>query len=236
MSLLDLLAKKKLIAVEDIPSIKEEAVSSGVSLDDVLHKHGITDVDLLAAKSEYLQIPTRSLAGQEVPYEILKYIPEESALHYKIIPLAVVNNVLEVGLVDPDNIEARDALNFISAKLNMPFKIFIISNTDFERIEQTYKGLSGEVTKALTELESELSDEEKEIAREEKQEAAQAVTGQSAQKAVDSNIIEDAPVTKIVATVLRYAIEGNASDVHIEHMREKIRVRFRVDGVLSTLR
>jgi type IV pilus assembly protein PilB len=47
-------------------------------------------------------------------------------------------------------------------------------------------------------------------------------------------IVEDAPVTKIVATILRYATEGNASDIHVEHLRDTIRVRFRVDGVLNT--
>jgi type IV pilus assembly protein PilB len=229
MSVLDTLAKHNLIKVEDIPAIKEESSNSGLSIDEVLNKRGITDADLLAAKGEYLQIPTRNLVGQEIPYDVLKYIPEESALHYKLIPIAFKDGVLEVGLVDPDNIEARDALNFISAKLDTPFKVFLISLADFDRISQAYKGLSGEVTKALTELESELSDEEVEIAREEKQEAKSG-----GQQAIEKNIVEDAPVTKIVATLLRYAIEGEASDVHIEHMRDKVRVRFRVDGVLNT--
>src|SRR5690606_31699003 len=49
-----------------------------------------------------------------------------------------------------------------------------------------------------------------------------------------TKIIEDAPVTKIVATILRYATEGEASDIHIEHMQDTVRVRFRVDGVLNT--
>src|SRR3990167_9845697 len=47
-------------------------------------------------------------------------------------------------------------------------------------------------------------------------------------------IVEDAPVTKIVATILSYASEGRASDIHIEPMHDNIRVRFRVDGVLNT--
>ncbi len=229
MSLLDVLAKKGLITPDDIPVIKEESANSGLSIDEILNKRGLADAGILEAKGEYLQIPTRNLVGQEIPYDVLKYIPEESALHYKLIPIAFKDGVLEVGLVDPDNIEARDALNFISAKLDTPFKVFLISESDFARVSQAYKGLSGEVTKALTELESELSDEEKEIAREEKQEAQMG-----AKQPLERNIVEDAPVTKIVATILRYAIEGEASDVHVEHMRDKVRVRFRVDGVLNT--
>jgi type IV pilus assembly protein PilB len=235
MSLLDVLVTKKLINQDDVAAIKEEAQANNGSLDDVLHHRGVTDTDLLSAKGEYLQIPTRDLSGQDIPYDTLKYIPEESALHYQLIPLGVKNGVLEVGLVDPDNIGARDALNFISGKLNTPFKIYLISAADFERIVQSYKGLSGEVTKALSELEVELSDEEIEIAKEEKQEAeAEASSKPGAAPKIETNIVEDAPVTKIVATILRYAIEGGASDVHIEHMRDKIRVRFRVDGVLNT--
>jgi len=126
MSLLDILVQKKLISQDDTASIKAEVQSTGLSLDEVLSKHGISDAAILLAKGEYLQIPTKDLEGQDVPYDILKFIPEESALHYQLVPLDVKNGVLEVGLVDPDNIEARDALNFISGKVNMPFKVYLI--------------------------------------------------------------------------------------------------------------
>src|SRR5581483_1874475 len=225
MSFLDVLADKNIISPDEVLAIKEEAQGQDKSIDEVLQEKGVTPEQNLQAKSEYMQIPVRNLGGQEIPFEILKYIPEESALHYKIIPLAVKDGVLEVGLVEPDNIEARDALNFISSKNNLPFKIFVVSEEDFERVLNSYKGLSGEVTKALTELEGELSAEEIEIEKIEKREK-----GGTKQ----ANIIEDAPVTKIVATILRYALDGEASDVHIEAMREKVRVRFRVDGVLNT--
>ncbi len=237
MSLLDILVKKKLISENDISPIIEESKNSGLSLDEVLSRRGIVETDLLGAKGEYLQIPTRNLSDVDIPYDILKYIPEESAMHYQIIPLDLKDGVLEVGIVNPDNIEARDALNFISSKLNMPFKFFLISETDFNRIAETYKGLSGQVTKALSEFETEMSDEEREIEKEKKEEKERAdssLPGQGGTAQISSDIVEDAPVTKIVATILRYAIEGGASDVHIEHMKDRVRVRFRVDGVLNT--
>ena len=133
--------------------------------------------------------------------------------------------MLEVGIVDPDNIEARDALNFIAAKKNIPYKMFLISQEDFQKVIESYKGLSGEVSRALSELETELSVD-----------LDQAIdTSKSKTEAKTAAfIIEDAPVVKIVATIVRYATEGNASDVHIEHFHDKVRVRFRVDGVLNT--
>ena len=237
MSFLDVLVKKGLVKSDEIPVIQEESKESGIPLDEVLVRRGISDIDILEAKGEYLQMPTRSLAGVEIPFEILKYIPEESAIHYKLLPLDVSDGALEVGLVDPDNIEARDALNFISSRINMPYKAYLVSEADFDRSVQDYKGLSGEVSHALTEFESELGDEV-DIPKEDKAEGEGAPSApsptDSKKTALEKNIVEDAPVTKIVATILRYAIEGEASDVHIEHMREQVRVRFRVDGVLNT--
>ena len=181
-------------------------------------------------RKETSRIPSRSI-GDSIPYEILKYIPEESARHYGFVPLSVSEGVLEVGILNPDNIEGLDALNFISARTNLPFKVFLITETDFNKVLDMYSGLGGEVSEALTELESESAKEdslEKTLAEVEKKARSSKDGGN------DSFIKEDAPVTKIVATVLRYAVEGNASDIHIENVGEKVRVRFRVDGVLYT--
>ncbi|HEY4511863.1 MAG TPA: ATPase, T2SS/T4P/T4SS family [Candidatus Paceibacterota bacterium] len=229
MGILDILAQKKLIKPDDVAALKKESAAPGASMDRILLERGVSLEEILAAKGEYLNIPVRSLENKVVPGNILEYIPEESAMHYRFVPIGFKEGVLEVGIVDPDNIEARDALNFISSKINVPFKVFLISQQDFEKVIESYKGLSGEVTKALSELETELSSEEVEFSDGTKaEEIAKAPQGMS------TRIIEDAPVTKIVATILRYATEGNASDVHIEHERDKIRVRFRVDGVLNT--
>ncbi len=171
-----------------------------------------------------LDIPTKDLRGIAVSGKVLEYIPVESAMHYRVVPIQVREGVLEIGIVDPNDIEARDALNFISSKIGMPYKLFLITEEDFDRILESYKGISGEVTKALTDLESELS-EKNVIAKEKTEEGADKL---------EQRIVEDAPVTKIVATILSYASEGNASDIHIEPMVDNIRVRFRVDGILNT--
>lgn len=224
MGIIESLLDKKIIAQSDISSIKREVKLAGGDLEAVLLKRGIGPQDILIAKGDSLGVPTRSLENVDVPFDILKYIPEESALHYRFVPISLTDGVLEVGLVDPDNIEARDALNFISSKIGLPFKIFLINEADFEKVQGTYKGLSGEVTKALTELETELKIDDADV---------ELGTPEDTTP-VGTKIIEDAPVTKIVATILHYASEGNASDIHIEHMGDKVRVRFRVDGVLNT--
>ncbi|MDQ5911880.1 MAG: type pilus assembly protein PilB [Patescibacteria group bacterium] len=227
MNFLETLVTQNVITADDVTYIQEESTSTGKPVEDILREKGITAGAIAKAKSQLLHIPSISLDDREVPFEILKYIPEESAVHYKIIPIDVKDGVLEVGVVDPDNIEARDALNFIASKVNMPFKIYVVSEDDFQKVLATYKGLTGEVTKALGDLESEFAGTTVEANKDD-----ELITKTNADGQI--NIVEDAPVTKIVATTLRYAIEGEASDIHIEPLREKVRIRFRVDGSLNT--
>ncbi len=226
MSILDILAQKEIISRGDISRIKTEAEFAGVPLEQILIKKGVNEEAILDAKGQYYNIPTRNLAGLQIPFSILKNISEDSARHYNFVPIGLNDGLLEVGIIDPENIEARDALNFIGSKLNMPFKLYLITLSDFEKVLDDYKGLSGEVTKALTELETELSEDVEEVNI--------TAAGNTNEDPLETKIVEDAPVTKIVATMLRYATEGNASDIHVEHMKDKIRVRFRVDGVLNT--
>jgi type IV pilus assembly protein PilB len=236
MALLDVLAEKNIISKTDVYSVQKESEESGQTPEEILKQRGIQEQDILKAKAELFGLPLRRIAtSEEVPYSVLDYIPEESAIHYKFAPLNIKNGVLEVGIVDPDNIEIRDALNFISSKVNLPYKAYLISQTDFEKVLNVYKGLSAEVTRALTDLETELKPTAAQLAEQEKALEAEAQSlSKPGREKTETKIVEDAPVTKIVATILRYATEGNASDVHIEPMKETIRVRFRVDGVLNT--
>jgi len=225
MNILDLLVEKKIINTADTAKIEKQSSSTGQTVEEVLEKMGVASETILDTKGAYYNLPTESLKNKEVSFSVLKYISEDAASHYGFVPLAFREGTLNIGIIDPDNIQARDALNFLIGKLNIPYKLFLISKTDFDKVIESYKGLSGEVTKALSELETELSDD---------LDGVELTKGGGENHKIETKIIEDAPVTKIVATILRYATEGNASDVHIEHMRDKVRVRFRVDGVLNT--
>lgn len=227
MSILDTFALQKIIKKESIPVISE-SLSGGMTLDDALLKEGASKEDILRGRGLYYNLPTRNLGGKGVDFELLKYVPEDSALYYRFVPIGVVNEVLEIGITNPENIEARDALQFIGTKLGMPLKIFLISNDDLKVVLESYRGLTGEVTKALSELEVDINDVSKiQIIKEETEEA-----NETAKK--EAHVVEDAPVAKITAVILRHATEGGASDVHIEHTGENVRVRFRVDGELFT--
>lgn len=223
MNLVALLKEKGILSPEDAQSVEEEARSTGFPVDSFLEKKGITLEKAYAVVSEKYGIPYRALPNEFKDQKALSYIPEESARHYEFVPIEVADGALAVGILDPDNIEALDALQFISSRVGMPYKLFIISRNDFDKVLKEYENLSGEVDEALSEIEGTAAvplDDAKEKA--------------STEESVDTNIKADAPVTKIVATILRYAVEGGASDIHVEPTPEKTRVRFRMDGELHT--
>ena len=189
-----------------------------------------------------LDVPTYTLGDTKIPYDVLRYIPEESAMHYSFIPIAASDGVLEVGMVDPDNLESVDALNFIARSNGMPFKLYKISREDFERVVAMYRGLGGDVDRAVTDLATEQKESDKKDTKSKVSALDDSLTPIDLDRPVVSredkdmgvSIQEDAPTIKIVSTILRYAIDGKASDIHIEPQPAGVRVRYRVDGELHT--
>ena len=130
MDLLSLLAEGSVSNPDQVSSLLHDA--GGVSatpstIEAALVRGGVALGTILKVKGDYYQVPTRELGKDSVPFEILRYVPEESARYYRFAPLAVKDGALEVGVTDPDNLEARDALNFISGKVGMLYKFFLIS-------------------------------------------------------------------------------------------------------------
>ena len=229
MSFLDELAKKGIINKSQIGEIKSRARNDRDGIDEALIETGLAEDKILQLKGEYLNLPVKKVNVEEMSFEALKYISADSAEHYQIVPLELKDGVLEVGILDPENIQAMDALEFISTKLGIPFKVFLISRSDYKNIVEAYKGMESQVEEALEELGTDELDEAKKTSAENlSREIKNIKSGE------EGKIVEDAPVIKIVAVILRNALEGNASDIHIEHTGEKIKVRFRVDGMLHT--
>jgi len=231
MSFLEELVKSGLIDKNQIGEIKNRAAEKfGGDVDAALIEFGVPEEKVLVAKGQYLQMPVKDVDAKNVSFAILKYIPEDSATYYHFVPIGFTDGVLEVGVTDPENMQAMDALQFISGKLGIPFKIFLISKNDYNEIMNTYKGISVQVEEALGEIEQEEASDIKSL--------SEATNLNKAIKNVKSGeqekIVEDAPVIKIVAVILRNAIEANASDIHIEHTGENVKVRYRVDGTLYT--
>jgi len=227
MSFLEELAKKGIIDESQIGEIKTRANEDyGGDVDEVLIKSGVPEEKILEIKGEYLQIPVRKIRVEEFSFDILKYISEDSAAHYHLVPIELNDGVLEVGVTNPENIQTMDALQFISAKLGIPFKVFLISKIDYAAIMGNYKGMSNQVESALDELNQASKTENDGLTEENLSKEIKNIK--------EAKIVEDAPVIKIVAVMLRNALEDGASDVHIEFNGEKVKIRFRIDGELRT--
>src|SRR3989344_143816 len=229
MSFLEELKKEGFIKESQIGEIKNRANEEHAGdVDEALIEFGISEEQILETKGRYLNMPIKRVNVKEMSFDALKYISEDSAAHYHFAPFELNSGVLEVGVTDPENMEAMDALQFISSKLGIPFKIFLISKSDYEGIMQIYKGISPQVDEALTEF-------DKERASDTEDGSDKKSGDKKNEKPIDEEkIVEDAPVIKIVDVILKNALEGNASDIHIENTGEKVKVRFRVDGILHT--
>jgi type IV pilus assembly protein PilB len=225
MNPLSLLLERGNITDSFAKQVEQMVADTGRSYEDALLEVGLAPDIVRKLYAEYYQVPPYELPeGTKIPQEILGYIPDESATHYRIIPLSRTDDVLTIGVNNPEDIQVREVLNFISAKHNLPYKMVFMLNRDITTALGFYENLSGEVSDVLGNIENDLDAEIAAGAEESVQETKKAL----------EHIEEDAPVTKIVATILRYAVDGGASDIHIEPRDQKVFVRFRVDGSLAT--
>ncbi len=235
MNILDILAQKKIIKNEDIQLIEKEAKKNASGVDSVLIKRGVRAEDILNAKGELFDIPVRDINQKDIGGSVLEKIPEDTATYYGFVPIGFKDGVLEIGLTDPDNLTAREAISFVTSKTATPYKIFLISEEDYTAVLELYKGFSGQVKKALSQFETDVENKlDVEIESGGEVEGEDTLEGSVGSMSKNTKVIDDAPVIKIVSTILRYATDGNASDIHIERLSENVRVRFRVDGVMHT--
>lgn len=235
MTFLQGLVQEGLLSKELMPRISSIAEKKyGGDIDEAISKEAnIPEEALLTFKSAFYAIPSKSIGPKELDPRVLEYISEDSAKQYGFIPVGLKDNVLEVGIVNPSRTDSLDALQFISSKNETPYKLFVITKKNYDALIGNYKGLSGEVDAALSDLDTELS---KVDGLNKLKEAARAEAAAEGQPAVEDEqkIVEEAPIIKVVAVTLRHAVEGGASDIHIENTGKEVKVRFRVDGELHT--
>jgi len=217
MSLLDELIKNGVLDKEKAAILEKEIKTSGKREEEVILEKGLVAEDFLfEIKSNYLKIPFKKETPNEISLEVLELIPEETAGFYKMISLAKRENILEVGMVYPEDLSAQEAIQFLSRSKNFNYQVFLIAPSTFKKFFNQYRAPKREVGRALEELETELT------------------TRKITRIAEIERLVEEAPISKVVAVILRYAVEGEASDIHIEPLKDKSRVRFRTLGALHS--
>jgi type IV pilus assembly protein PilB len=218
MDLLSYLTSQNVVTPEIAQSIRADD-----DIETALLAAGVDRDALRTAIAAYYGIPEHKPNSEErINPQVLEYIPVESAEHYRIIPLSIEDGMLIIGVNDPEDLRVKEVLSFVSSKYALPYKFSFVLKDDLATLLKSYENLTGEVDRALTSLETELDEA-----------PAPTENPEDVEKLSREQLKEDAPVTKIVATILRYAIDGAASDIHIEPTAKNVGVRFRVDGILQ---
>ncbi|MEA3355501.1 MAG: ATPase, T2SS/T4P/T4SS family [Patescibacteria group bacterium] len=215
-TLLDLLKAKNKLNEADYQRVKAELINSTLLPEDILMSHNLSSEEIISeAKAEILKIPYLDVSTTSVSPEALNVLPEAVAIKYLALPISIdkENNVLLLAMANPVDLQA---LEFIERKTGMKIKPHLGGKNKLAKeIKLRYaQSLSSEVTEAL------------------KDTAASRPEIKLRAKEISGGVIREAPVAKIVSTILEFAIRARASDVHIEPLEEKTRVRYRIDGIL----
>jgi len=148
-------------------------------------------------------------------------LPIDSLKKYKFVPFDESDEHIKVAVVDDSDVNTQNALRFFAHKNKKKILTYPISEEEFQELLGKIRNPSAEINKMVDQFEETLeTEEEKEIQK-------------SFRKKTDGvGVLKDAPVAKMVEVIIKNAIDGRASDIHIEPMDESVRVRYRVDGIL----
>jgi len=215
-TLLDILLNAKAINQDQYNQLKLEMANTGEPIEALLGKQGVISTqDLAKAKGLFYKVEFISILDTATSPEALNLVPEQVARHYKLIPFAFdkAAGALSIAMANPLDLTA---VEFIKKKSGARLVTYIATEADIlKAIDDRYaQSLSIEVTEALKEAGV----------------TKEGVNVVDAQKM--GEVIREAPIAKIVATILEFAVKSRASDVHIEPQEDKTRIRYRIDGVL----
>lgn len=219
-TLLNSLVAKSLISQEDANKVLSDSSKINKTVEEIIiDRNLIPDTQLAQAKSEIVGIPYIQVDIASVTKDLLETIPENTATTYKAVPLRREGNMLVVGMVDPQDPKAQEALRFIAKQNQLSLGVYLISHGDLIKTLRKYTPYESEIQEAVQSLQAEQQGEAERIRRASLDEGIE--------------VHEEAPIIKIVSSTLKSAVEQGASDVHIEPQKDRLRVRFRIDGALK---
>ncbi|MDR0993731.1 MAG: type II secretion system ATPase GspE [Verrucomicrobiota bacterium] len=206
-----LITREQAIAARQIASEEDEPVMDVLARENVVSKS-----DMLKALAGQFGMEVISLTGLDIPREVLDMVPADVAQRYKVVPVFKNDNVLTVALGDPLDVDTLDGLRYV-LKANVEGVV-----APPEEIEKAIANYYGRATGAMESMLTEIT------------EGTLALPDEVQQQLVsDTDVSEsDAPIIKLVSLIIMEAFRSRASDIHLEPMPKKFRVRYRIDGVL----
>jgi type IV pilus assembly protein PilB len=218
---LTLLVGKNVLTQEKADELVESLAEKEKTVEESLIEEKILGSEkIVELKAEMANIAYRDISNFSVSEKALNVIPFEVAQNYKIACFDKDGSKIKVGLIDPYNSRAIEAVNFLVKEQGLEVEFYLISEENLNNIFNQYRNLEKEISTALESKAKESSELEN-------------IQGNKTEELIDESVAT-APVAKIVSVIIRHAVEEKASDIHIEPMPKETRVRYRIDGLLRT--
>lgn len=200
----------------DFELLEREVRLSGRPVEAIaVERRLVDDKKLAELKAKVLGIPYKKVNTTELSKDLFEIFPEETVRTYSVIPIEKQEDLLVVGMVDPDNLQAQEAVKFIARRLHLNLGVYVICWTDWQAVLQRYSPYKSEIEAAIKSLNLKSAAGRDLVSLEKGASAA-----------------DEGPVIRIVAETFREAISRGASDIHIEPQQNYLRIRLRVDGEL----
>ncbi len=214
----ELLVREKLISLQQLRKAQDEQKRSGQNLGYTLAKLGyISDGEITNFLSAQYRLPAIDLEEYEIDADIIKLVGRDVCEKHKILPVSRSGSSLIVAMADPTNLHAIDDIKFLTGYNVEPV---VASETAIQNAIERYYNAGPSYEEVMADFD--LGDEDIDFTAEEEDFNALELERQS----------EDAPVVRLVNVLLLNAIRKGASDIHVEPYEKRLRVRYRIDGVL----
>ena len=217
--LADVLVDLGIVKAEQVAKTRQEAQASGVGVVDLLLANKIIQqTDVTQAKAAQFGAEVIQLSGLRIPDDVIAIIPRHIAKKYRVVPVFKSDGKVAVAIADPSDLNTIDTLTHL---LNAEIELCVASEPDIEAALNKYYGRTGEtaVDKAIQELtESEVE------------------MPQTALEDDSTTVEADAPLIRLVNQIIVDAFKMRASDIHLEPMAKRFRLRYRIDGLLHEMK
>jgi type II secretory ATPase GspE/PulE/Tfp pilus assembly ATPase PilB-like protein len=208
----EMLIEEKILTPEQLQSALEIQRQRGGRLNEILVKQGLVKPEELAViLSIQLSLPLIDLKRHTVQARALRLIPEEMARKRTVIPLDIVNDALVVVMADPEDVRTIEDIK-VQAKMRVEVALGVRS--DIERAINIYYRSSGAIEKQVSQLKPELEKETKKTT---------------------TTVTASTPIAEMLELLITQAVKDRASDIHIEPQEDRLRIRYRIDGILHDM-
>ena len=215
----DILIKRGVIGPDQLAEAKR---MNGVVIEDALVKLAYADPgDIAKAKAEQYGMEYVQLDEIQIPETVVGLVPESLARENIVMPLSQENGTIKVIMHDPNDFETVDKLRFV---LNREIEVVIAPKQAIVEAINLHYGSSSKETESVDSMLQEWTDTALDDIDE---------TGGGGGMGKSNTLEEgDAPIIKLVHLVIQEAVTARASDIHIEPFVDRVRIRYRIDGVL----